>query len=175
VFCNPEVIIDINIPATTPPVVSIEKDFPGIKLLISLAHFINLTKAKPEVIQKGRSTSRVKIIPVNKEGVSPGPRNIRDNSIRRNMEIKGAKEKMRLILLISFIADLPAKDAPIADPISHEPRNIPAINSYPPEIFIISLISRSWMEELQKPVKKRLRLISFGLSNWISQVEGIVS
>ena len=50
---------------------------------------------------------------------------------------------MRLIFLKSLSDDLPAIAAPIADPISHEPRNVPVISSYPPAIFIISLISKS--------------------------------
>ena len=83
----------------------------------------------------------------------------------------GLKEKIRFIFGMSFNVDLPANVAPIAEPMSHDPKNEPIISSYPPVIFIISLISSNWMEELTKPVIKRLTCISVEVSfdsSWFS-------
>ena len=60
----------------------------------------------------------------------------------------GLIEKTRLIFRMSISVDLPEREDPIADPISHDPKNEPVINSYPPVTFIISRISKNWMEEL---------------------------
>ena len=142
-FNKPDVTTEITIPATTPPEVSIENDFPGTKSLVSRAADMSLTNANPDARQKGISTRKVRIIPAKNEGVSPGLKKSLDKTISSTNEMNGVIEKMRLVLFISFIGDLPANEAPIADPINQEPRNVPVISSYPPEIFIISLISRS--------------------------------
>ena len=73
--------------------------------------------------------------------------------------MNGLTEKARLIFLISFIPDLPAMADPIAEAISHDPKNIPVMSSYPPEIFIISLIRRSCTEVLTNPIINRLVLM----------------
>ena len=65
-------VLKLIIPATIPPVVSIEKDFPGTKLLISLAADISFTKTNPDARQNGIRTRKVRIIPAKNDGVSPG-------------------------------------------------------------------------------------------------------
>ena len=78
-----------------------------------------------------------------KDGVSPDSRKSLDKKISKNNEMNGLTEKSRLILLISFRPDFPARAAPAAEAISHDPRNTPVISSYPPEIFINSLINKT--------------------------------
>ena len=46
-------------PETTPPIVSIENDFPGERLFPDLANEISLTKVNPDAIQKGSNTRNV--------------------------------------------------------------------------------------------------------------------
>ena len=84
----------------------------------------------------------------------------------------GLIEKTRFIFRTSFSVDLPEIDDPIADPISHDPKKEPVISSYPPVTFIISRISKNWMEELTNPIMKRLVLISVELSFWNSGFSG---
>jgi hypothetical protein len=93
------------------------------------------------------------------DGVSPEFRNNLDRNRSRNNETRGLSEKTRLILLMSVSGDLPAIEEPNADAISQEPRNVPVISSYPPAIFIISLINRNCIEELTKPTINRFELI----------------
>ena len=129
------------IPAIIPPIVSIEKDLPGTEPICFFAINISFAKVYPETQQKGSTTIKVKIMLNKNEGVSPGFNNSLAKKIKRNNEIAGLSEKIRLIFLILIIDDLPAIDAPMADPINHDARNVPVISSYPPEIFIISLIN----------------------------------
>ena len=140
---SPAVRIARRTPAIMLPMVSIENDFPGMKPFISLAEEISLIKVNPETRQNGTRNSKVSIMLIRKEGVSPDSRKSRDRSIRRSVETKGLTEKIRLIFRISLRFDLPARAAPAAEAISQDPRNTPVISSYPPEIFIISLISKT--------------------------------
>jgi hypothetical protein len=55
----PAVKKDIIIPDAMPPAVSIEKDFPGMKLFPALAIKMSLTKVYPDTRQKGISTRKV--------------------------------------------------------------------------------------------------------------------
>ncbi len=80
-------------------------------------------------MQKGKRTRKVNIIPTKNEGVSPVFRNNLDRRNINIMETMGLSAKMRLIFPGSFKVDLPAIEAPIADAISHEPRNTPVISS----------------------------------------------
>jgi hypothetical protein len=150
----------VIIPAATPPAVSTENDLPGMNSLAERATESSLIKVNPDSRQKGSSTINVKIMLARNEGVSPGLKKNLDMNKRSRIDIKGDSEKIRLIFLKSFIVDLAAIAEPIADPISHDPRNVPDISSYPPEMFIISLNRRNWKEELTKPRIKRLTAIS---------------
>ena len=64
-----------------------------------------------------------------KDGVSPVARNSLDKESNKVSDTKGLKEKIRFILLISTRVDLIAREAPIADAMSQEPRNVPVISS----------------------------------------------
>jgi len=116
-------------PAAIPPVVSIEKDFPGTKPFASLAATNNFTKVKPDMRQKGMRTRKVNIILTRNEGVSPGCRKNRDRSKSKMIDIMGLNENSRLILRRSFKDELPAANAPIAEVISHDARNVPEVSS----------------------------------------------
>ncbi len=94
-------------------------------------------------------------MPARNEGVSPGLRYIPERSRRSEIEITGPREKNRFIFLISDIGEFDAIADPAADPASHDARNVPAISSYPPVIFIISFSRRSWTEVLRNPTTKR--------------------
>ena len=142
-FNNPDVRTEITIPAITPPDVSIENDLPGTKSLAFLAADMSFTNTNPDAMQNGIITRKVRIIPARNDGVSPGSKKSLDKKINSTNEMKGVNEKMRLILFISFMGDFPANEAPIPDAINQEPRNVPAISSYPPVKFMISLISKS--------------------------------
>jgi hypothetical protein len=125
----PEVNIDSKRPANIPPVVSMEKDLPGLSKQAVLAEDRSLINVYPEIMQNGASRIIVKIMLLNSRGVSPVSRN---NLVRRNIisnETRGAIEKIRLILGILFISDLPAIYDPAADAMSQEARKIPAISS----------------------------------------------
>jgi hypothetical protein len=100
-------------------------------------------KVNPDARQKGIRTSNVKIIAARDEGVSPGLKNTRDRMSINIREIIGLTEKTRFIFLMSFSVDLPAKEDPTADPISHDPKKEPVMSSYPQVTFIISRISRN--------------------------------
>ena len=128
-----------------------------------LADEISLTKVNPETRQKGTSRRNVSSMLTRKEGVSPDSRKSRDNTISRISEMNGLNENARLILPISLSPDLPAIADPIADAISHDPRITPVISSYPPEIFIISLIRSNCTEVLVNPTTNRLVPIVPGL------------
>src|SRR5664279_1957840 len=93
------------------------------------ALIINLVKVNPDTRQKGISTINVYIIEVNKDGVSPALNSTLERNNIRTIDIIGLKAKTRFILRISFSVDLLAIEAPIADPISHDPRNDPEISS----------------------------------------------
>jgi hypothetical protein len=129
VLSNPEARDDKIIPAAIPPVVSIEKDLPGLRLFDSLAKPISFIKVNPETRQIGKSSRKVNIMLTSREGVSPVSKKSPDKMISRNRDTKGLIEKIRLILRMSFKDDLAAIAAPEADAISHEPRNIPLISS----------------------------------------------
>ena len=164
-FTKPEVRTEMIIPAQIPPVVSIEKDFPGTNPFSCLADDNNLTNANPEIRQKGKSKRRVKIRLLRNEGVSPVSRNSLEKRSIRKIETSGLNEKIRLILRISFRADLPANKAPAADVISQEPRKMPVISSYPPEIFNTSLIKRICTDVPANPITKRFGTIEVVLAN----------
>jgi hypothetical protein len=129
VLNNPEVRSDNNIPETIPPVVSIEKDLPGLKPVAERPRFNSLTKANPEIRQKGVKIIRVKNIASRMDGTSPGLRNNFDKRPIRKREIKGHTPKIRLIFLISPREDLFAREAPQDDATSHDPRKTPLISS----------------------------------------------
>jgi hypothetical protein len=71
----------------------------------------------------------VYIIAAKNEGVSPGFKNTLDRKSISNSDTSGLREKNRFMRRMSFNRDLPARDAPIEDPISHEPRKEPDISS----------------------------------------------
>jgi hypothetical protein len=146
---------DMNKPATIPPIVSIEKDLPGSALFTFLEKEISLMKVKPETRQKGRSIRKVIIMLSITDGVTPVLRKILLRRISNAIDNSGLRANARLILRISFIDDFPPAADPIEDAISHDPRNIPATSSYPPETFIISLIRISWMAVLLNPAMNR--------------------
>ena len=156
----PDVSMAVIIPAATPPAVSRENDLPGMNPFSERATLTSFIKVNPDNRQKGIRTINVKSMLARNEGVSPGfKKNLEMNS-NRKIDITGDNEKIRLIFFRSLKVDLAAIAEPIADPISHDPRNVPDINSYPPEIFIISRNIRNWNEELTKPIIKRLTAIS---------------
>src|SRR5664280_3142366 len=112
-----------------PPAVSIENDFPGTNIFSEPATAINLMNVNPDIRQKGIKTRNVYIIAARNEGVSPGFRYRRDRESINAREITGPIEKYRLIFFMSFSSDFPAIEAPIAEPISHDPKNEPVISS----------------------------------------------
>ena len=109
--------------------------------------------------QNGTSKKKVSTMLIRSDGVSPDSRKSLDNMISSDNDTNGLTENARLILLISLRSDLPAIPDPSADAISHDPRNTPVMSSYPPEIFIVSLISNSCIEVLVNPTINRLVLI----------------
>jgi hypothetical protein len=156
----PDVNNEISMPETTPPIVSIEKDFPGAKSFPDLAKEISLTKVNPETMQKGRRTKKVNIRLTSNEGVSPVFKNMRDRKNIIEMEKTGLSENIRFIFFRSISFELAARIAPKEEPISHDPRKMPVTNSYPPAMFSISRNSRSCTDELTSPMINRLSLIS---------------
>lgn len=149
-------------PDVTPPIVSIEKDFPGLIQPVADAECISLTKVNPDTRQKGNRTTRVSTMLPRKDGVSPVSRKSLDKIIRRNNEIKGLTEKTKLILALLMKSVLPAIAAPDAEAISQEPRKIPVISSYPPVILSTSLRRRNWTDMLVNPTIKRLVITDDG-------------
>ena len=55
----PEVNIVIRIPAIIPPIVSIEKELPGLKSFFIRAVNVSVTKINPDDRQNGRRTINV--------------------------------------------------------------------------------------------------------------------
>ena len=145
---KPAVKIERMIPETIPPVVSIENDLPANILFPFPAIVNSLIKVKPYTRQKGIRTRKVPMIETINDGDSPGFKNTREIKSISNSEMSGLRENIRFIFFISFSKDFPAIEAPIAEPMSHDPKNEPDISSYPPVMFIISLISKSWIDEL---------------------------
>ena len=60
-------------------------------------------------------------------------KNILDRKNINPIEKTGLSENIRFIFFISISFELPARAAPIDEPMSHDPRNIPVTSSYPPE------------------------------------------
>ena len=59
-FNKPDVNNETIIPEVTPPIVSIENDFPGVKLLEVLAKEISLTKVNPGYQAKWKKNKKSK-------------------------------------------------------------------------------------------------------------------
>lgn len=148
--------MEITIPATMPPAVSIEKDFPGRKPLC-LPASTSLTKVKPEAAQKGNSTSRDRIRLEMNEGVSPGFKHNRESRNRRARVTSGLSTNIRLIFPVSERVDLAASDEPLAEAISHVPRKVPAISSYPLRCSWVPSEAEAGKRNLWNPVKTDLR------------------
>jgi hypothetical protein len=100
-----------------------------VKLFSELATFISFINVKPETRQNGNNTRKVNIMDSRRDGVCPGFINSPDRRNIRKRDATGLREKIRFILFMSLSIDLLAIAAPAAEPISHEARKIPVINS----------------------------------------------
>ncbi len=125
-----------------PPAVSTENDIPGSRPDV-LPASVSFMKVNPDMRQKGRSTAMVTIRPAGKEGVSPGCSISLVSKISIESDSSGAVVN-RSNVFPKPVAPVPrASDDPRAETMSQAHRNAPAMSSYPPVMFIISLSRRS--------------------------------
>lgn len=140
---SPEETIEINMPASIPPRVSMAKDLPGTDLFTKTDSSTSLIKVYPDAIQMGAVITRVKISDLKKDIVSPGCTKEVEATSRNKSETIGEKENNRLMLLRLVVLVSPPSQAPKADIISHVPIKTPAISSLPPAMFIASFMNNS--------------------------------